>query len=59
LTTAASLSDPPQDEHAVRIFSTVWNDWQDLGKLPKQALLDGLAVVIDAHGFALVEIAPA
>ncbi|MBV9148440.1 MAG: hypothetical protein JO024_01140, partial [Candidatus Eremiobacteraeota bacterium] len=58
VTTAASLSDLPAKEHTVRTFSTVWNDWEDLGKLPKQSILDGLPLVIDAHGFAILEITP-
>ncbi len=57
-TTAAALSDLPADEHSVRTFSSVWNDWEDLGKLQKQAILDGIPVVIDAHGFAILEIKP-
>ncbi|MHB8461109.1 MAG: amylo-alpha-1,6-glucosidase [Vulcanimicrobiaceae bacterium] len=58
VTTAASLEGVPSDEHSVRLFSTVWNEWQDLGKLPRQAILDGIAVLIDAGGFALLEITP-
>ncbi len=58
VTTAASLSSLPETEHTVRIFSTVWNGWRELGKLKRQEILDGIAVVIDAGGFALVEITP-
>ncbi|MHB8197491.1 MAG: amylo-alpha-1,6-glucosidase [Vulcanimicrobiaceae bacterium] len=58
VTAAASLATLPQDEHTVRIFSTVWNDWQERGTMKKQAILDGIALVIDAGGFALIEITP-
>jgi hypothetical protein len=56
VTTAASLMNVPDHEHAVRVFSTVWNDWQDLGKLEARDICDGIVVVIDAGGFALLEI---
>ncbi|MHB8306195.1 MAG: hypothetical protein ACYDEU_09330, partial [Vulcanimicrobiaceae bacterium] len=56
VTTAASLTTLPEDEHTVRVFSTVWNDWEDLGTLRKQVILDGIVVVIDAGGFAILEI---
>jgi hypothetical protein len=36
----------------------VSNGWEERGKLPKQALLDGVGVIVDAGGFALIEIAP-
>ncbi|HVS45566.1 MAG TPA: GH116 family glycosyl hydrolase [Verrucomicrobiae bacterium] len=58
VTTAASLASLPGDEHSVRVFSTVWNDWEDLGKLPRQNILDGIVVPIDGGGFAIVEIKP-
>ncbi|MHB8145743.1 MAG: MGH1-like glycoside hydrolase domain-containing protein [Vulcanimicrobiaceae bacterium] len=56
ITTAASITSLPQDEHSVRLFSTVWNDWQDLGRLKRPEIVDGIAVVIDAGGFCLIEI---
>jgi hypothetical protein len=58
VTTAASLSTLPKEEHTVRIFSTVWNEWHQLGRLKRDVILDGVAVIIDAGGFALVEITP-
>jgi hypothetical protein len=56
--TGAGISDLSKDEYRVRIFSTVSNGWEERGKLPKQALLDGVGVIVDAGGFALIEIAP-
>ncbi|MGB8964211.1 MAG: hypothetical protein WCB99_01105 [Candidatus Cybelea sp.] len=56
--TGAGISDLSKDEYRVRIFSTVWNGWEERGELPKQALLDGIGVIVDAGGFALIEIAP-
>jgi hypothetical protein len=58
VTTAASLDTVPRGEHSIRVFSTVWNEWRDLGKLQTRAVLDGIVVVIDAGGFALLDIAP-
>lgn len=58
LTTAATLTSLPEEEHTVRLFSTVWNEWHDLGKLKRRAILDGIPVTIDGGGFALVEISP-
>ncbi len=58
ITTAASLDTVPRNEHSVRVFSTLWNEWKDLGKLHRDAILDGIVVVIDARGFAIVEITP-
>jgi len=55
-TTAASLDALPQSEHAVRIFSTVWNAWEELGRVPKETIKAGIPITIDASGFALVEI---
>lgn len=57
-TTAASLSDLPLEEHTVRVFSTVWNEWQHIGRMKRQQILDGVSVQIDAGGFALIEITP-
>lgn len=58
ITTAASLTSLPEDEHSVRQFSTVWNEWQDLGTMKRRDILDGMPVIIDAGGFAIVEISP-
>jgi GH15 family glucan-1,4-alpha-glucosidase len=57
-TTAASLASLPLEEHTVRVFSTVYNEWQYLGKLKRREILDGIAVQIDAGGFAMIEITP-
>ena len=55
---AAAILSLPLDEHTVRIFSTVLDQWEERGRLPREAILDGLPVTIDAQGFALVEIGP-
>jgi hypothetical protein len=54
--TAASLTKLPRTEHAVRLFSTVWNEWEGMGKLPHHKITEGIALTIDARGFALLEI---
>jgi hypothetical protein len=58
VTTAASLGTLPEAEHTVRVFSTVWNEWHEMGKLKREEIVNGVAVVIDAGGFALIEITP-
>jgi hypothetical protein len=58
VTTAASLISLPDRDYTVRLFSTVWNDWQDRGKVRATDIHDGIVVVIDAGGFALVELTP-
>ena len=58
VTTAASLLSVPSNEHTVRMFSTVWNEWRDLGRLPREEILNGIVVVIDAGGFAMIDITP-
>lgn len=57
-TTAASLSSLPLEEHTVRVFSTVYNDWQNLGKMKRRDILNGVAVQIDAGGFVMIEVTP-
>lgn len=58
ITTAASFADLAREQYSVRLFSTVWNEWRDLGRLKKQVVVDGIVAVIDAGGFALVVITP-
>ncbi len=58
VTTAASLSALPLPEHTVRLFTTVSNSWWDLGKRKREQIMNGIAVIIDAGGFALIEITP-
>lgn len=58
VTTAASLMAVQNQAHRVRLFSTVWNEWQDLGEKQARDLQDGIVVVIDAGGFAVLEITP-
>ncbi len=56
ITTATSLKKVPVRDYTVRLFSTVWNEWQDLGKVGAHETQDGIVVVIDAGGFALLEL---
>lgn len=58
VTTAASLAALPSDEHSVRVFSTIWNEWQEKKVVSREVICDGIAVVIDAGGFSIVEITP-
>jgi Bacterial alpha-L-rhamnosidase 6 hairpin glycosidase domain len=43
-------------ERTVRLFSTVWNDWQERGQRTIEAIADGIPLVVDAGGFAMVKI---
>jgi hypothetical protein len=56
--TAASLQELERDDYAVRVFSTVWNEWESLGRLNKSAIADGIPLTVDAGGFAMIEITP-
>ncbi len=56
--TAATFSDLKAAEYSVRLFSTVWNEWQNKGRLSKDEILSGIPIVIDAGGFAMLEIVP-
>jgi hypothetical protein len=55
VTTAVSFNIAAAKARA-RVFSTVWNTWQDLGNLPASKITDGIVLIVDAGGFALVEI---
>ncbi len=55
---AASYSGVEGNDCAVRLFSTVWNEWQDKGRLSKDAISSGIPVVVDAGGFAMLKIVP-
>ncbi|HEY6449315.1 MAG TPA: hypothetical protein VIX60_01385, partial [Candidatus Cybelea sp.] len=55
---AASYSAVEGDDCAVRLFSTVWNEWQDNGRLSKDAISCGIPIVVDAGGFAMLKIVP-
>jgi len=59
LATAASLSGLPKERYSVRLFSTILNDWQNLGTVEASAIEDGIPVVADAHGFAIISLEPA
>ena len=54
--TAVSLSGQKDGEYSLRLFSTVWNAWQNKGRLGGDAIFSGLPVVIDAGGFAILRI---
>jgi hypothetical protein len=56
LVTAASLDALEADAYRVRLFSTISNEWEDLGRLGKQALSDGIAIIVSAGGFVLLDI---
>ncbi|HEY4433439.1 MAG TPA: hypothetical protein VGM99_03470, partial [Candidatus Cybelea sp.] len=56
LVTAASLDSLEGDAYDVRVFSTVSNEWEKLGRLSKQAISDGIAIIVSAGGFALLDI---
>lgn len=56
--TAAALDNLDRDDYGVRVFSTVYNEWQSHGRLSKQAISDGIPVIVGEGGFALVEISP-
>lgn len=55
ITIAASFLELAGIAYAVRFFSTLWNEWRELGTLPSAHLRGGIIVVIDAGGFALIE----
>ncbi|HEY2473635.1 MAG TPA: GH116 family glycosyl hydrolase [Candidatus Cybelea sp.] len=54
--TAASLDGLAGSDYEVRLFTTVSNEWEGLGRLSKQAISDGIAVIVSAGGFVLLEI---
>ncbi len=43
-------------ERTVQLFSTVWNQWQEKGRLSDREIGDGVPLVVDAGGFALVKL---
>jgi Bacterial alpha-L-rhamnosidase 6 hairpin glycosidase domain len=55
---AVSFSGLERNEYTVRFFSTVWNDWQEKGHVSRDAILAGIPIVVDAGGFAMIEIQP-
>ncbi len=56
--TAAAFAGLKNDAYRVRLFSTVWNEWQEKGQHSNEAIAAGMPLVIDAGGFAMVEIVP-
>ncbi|MFY9859708.1 MAG: hypothetical protein WAK80_04035, partial [Candidatus Cybelea sp.] len=56
LITAASLDTLEADTYKVRLFSTISNQWEELGGLGKQAISDGIAIIVSAGGFVLLDI---
>jgi len=55
VTTAVSFAATTTQTYKVRLFSTVWNNWQDLGELREADIAAGIIVIIDAGGFAFLE----
>lgn len=53
---AAAFSGLEEGERTVRLFSSVWNDWIEHGRLSTAAIADGVPLVIDAGGFAMVKL---
>jgi hypothetical protein len=43
-------------ERTVQFFSSVWNDWQERGPLTTEAIADGLPMIVDAGGFAMIKV---
>jgi hypothetical protein len=41
---------------SLRLFSSVWNEWQEQGRLEGDAIAAGVPLVIDAGGFALIKL---
>jgi len=58
IVTATAFAGLNRDEYSVRLFSTVWNDWQEKGRRTADAIASGFPLVIDAGGFAMLEIVP-
>jgi hypothetical protein len=56
--TAASLANLEADSYSARLFSTVWDEWQACGRLQKAAIEDGIALIVGAGGFAMLELSP-
>jgi hypothetical protein len=56
LITAASLDSLEAGAYRVRLFSTISNEWEDLGRLGKQAISDGIAIIVSAGGFVFLDI---
>jgi Bacterial alpha-L-rhamnosidase 6 hairpin glycosidase domain len=56
--TAASLERLDAEAYSVRVFSTIANQWEAAGRLTREAIADGIAIILGARGFALVELSP-
>jgi glycogen debranching enzyme len=56
ITTAVTFAEIPANMQSARAFSTVWNEWQDLDLRSHSELLAGIIVVIDAGGFAMIDV---
>lgn len=55
---AVAYSADEAGECSVRVFSTVWNEWQDKGRSGKATIEAGIPIVIDAGGFAIIKLRP-
>ena len=53
---AVSYAGPEGGECSVRLFSTVWNEWQEKGRSSRATVAAGIPLVIDAGGFAIVKL---
>jgi len=56
--TAVALANLGGDSYAVRVFSTILNEWDDLGRIGCEAIAAGIPIIIGSGGFVLMEIAP-
>ncbi len=56
IATAAALDDAKNPHYRVRLFSTVWNEWEEKSRVARDVIVEGIPVVVDAGGFAMVEI---
>jgi glycogen debranching enzyme len=53
---AAALGGLGRGDFSVRRFSTVWNDWEDLGRMSASAIEEGIPIQVGSGGFVLLEI---
>jgi hypothetical protein len=56
IATAAALDNLENAEYRMRLFSTVWNAWEQKPRVSREFIAQGIPVVVDAGGFALLEI---
>lgn len=56
--TAAGLEGLPEGAYRVRYFSSIFDQWEDLGRLTASDVARGIPIVAAGRGFALLEITP-